>query len=444
MRKIIGKIFAIGAFALLALVLGTLSAGAAETVVSGQRGTVWVANRGLHNITAFDGATGNVLATIAVGKEPNSLTIARGARKVYVSDEASNTISVVSITSRSVVKKIPVGSKPHHIQASWDGKRVYYGVYGTNKVGAIDTATDTLVGEWVTNANRATRTHAPWVARDGRTVWTTNEVANEIAALDTSTGQILYAIPIGNRPSEILVTPDGRTAYVSVRNENKVKQLDLSARTVVREAVVGTQPDTLQLTPDGKTLIVGLRGVPAQVAVVDTASFTVKPITIGGTATLAAHEWLSANGRYTFAAFEGEGAGVAVIDNRSNTVVATYAYPGGGRPHGLSYDDPAYIRPLVAVSSRELAVARKSVRVPVACEEATAGPCRGQVTLRGGGRDIGKGSFSIAAGESSSVSVPLAQPIRARVLYGRAFVRVSDALGNTAMLSWPITITSSR
>jgi YVTN family beta-propeller protein len=438
------KIIAIGALAVLTLVPTALSAGAAQTALSGQRGTVWVANRGLHNITAFDGATGDVLATIAVGKEPNSLTIARAMRKVYVSDEASNTISVVSTTSRSVVKTIPVGSKPHHIQASWDGKRVYYGVYGTNKVGAVDTSTDTLVGEWVTNANPATRTHAPWVARDGRTVWVTNEVANEIAALDTSTGQILYSIPVGNRPSEILVTPDGRTAYVSVRNENKVKQLDLSARTVVREVVVGTQPDTLQLAPDGKTLVVGLRGVPAQVAVVDTASFTVKPVTIGGAATLAAHEWLSANGRYTFAAFEGEGAGVAVIDHRSNTVVATYAYPGGGRPHGLAYDDPAYIRPLVAVSSRELAAAGKAVRVPLDCEEATAGPCRGEMTLRGGGRELGKGTFSVAAGASSRVAVRLAQSIRARVLHGRALVRVADALGNTATLSWPVTIRSGR
>ena len=68
-----------------------------------------------------------------------------------------------------------------------------------------------------------------------------------------------------------------------MRGENKLKQFDLGSRTIVREVAVGTQPDTLQLTPDGKTLVIGLRGQPAQVAFVDTASFTLtSTVTIGG------------------------------------------------------------------------------------------------------------------------------------------------------------------
>ncbi|MCA1691403.1 MAG: hypothetical protein LC733_04055 [Actinobacteria bacterium] len=61
-------------------------------------------------------------------------------------------------------------------------------------------------------------------------------------------------------------------------------------------------------------------------------------VSVPGTTT--GHQWLSRSGGYTFVATEGTGrdAGVAVIDNPSATFVTHYAYPGGGRPHGVLYD----------------------------------------------------------------------------------------------------------
>ena len=62
-------------------------------------------------------------------------------------------------------------------------------------------------------------------------------------------------------------------------------------------------------------------------------------MTIGGAGTTAGHQWASANGRYTFAAFEGPGAGVAVIDHEAGgDVVETLRYDG--RPHGIDFARP--------------------------------------------------------------------------------------------------------
>lgn len=132
-----------------------------------------------------------------------------------------------------------------------------------------------------------------------------------------------------------------------MRGENKVKLLDVATRSITREVTVGTQPDTLQLTPDGRLLIVGLRGQPAQLAFIDTSTFSLlRTVTIAGAGTTAAHEWLSASGRYTFAVFEGPGAGVAVVENGTGAVVRTDPYPGGGRPHGVyaTDDSPGEVR----------------------------------------------------------------------------------------------------
>ena len=101
-----------------------------------------------------------------------------------------------------------------------------------------------------------------------------------------------------------------------------------------REAVVGTRPDTLQLTPDGKLLVVTLRGMPAQISLLDTRTFAVRIVDIPGHVTTG-HHWLSEDGRQTFVAVERPG-GLAVVDNRTAEVVADYPYPGGPRPRGGS------------------------------------------------------------------------------------------------------------
>jgi hypothetical protein len=73
-------------------------------------------------------------------------------------------------------------------------------------------------------------------------------------------------------------------------------------------------------------------------AVIDTRTFEYELVRLGPILeanTLAAHQWTSANGRYSFAAYEGgTSPGLAIVDHRAgNQIVATLAYPG--RPHGV-------------------------------------------------------------------------------------------------------------
>ena len=310
-------------------------------IQDGPRGTVWAANGSTNNVTVFDVGTGEVIATIPVGTRPNSLIGPHGRDKVYVSNEGSNSVSVISKRSLRVVATIPTGPRPHHITASPNGKLVYVADYGANKVGVIDTDLDQLVAEFITGAPEV-RTHAMSVSQDGKTLFTANQAVDEIAALDALTGAIKWSIPVGPTPSEVLVTTDGKIGYVSLRNDTKVQVVDLDRRTIIAEMVVGNKPDTLVMTPNGRSLVVGLRGNPAQIAIVDVAGGQpARQVTLPGT--LAGHQWLSADGRYSFVAVEGPGS-VAVVDNQAAAVVAFHAYPGGGTPHGLFYEPGSLTR----------------------------------------------------------------------------------------------------
>jgi DNA-binding beta-propeller fold protein YncE len=298
-------------------------------------GTVWVANRGANTIRGFDAATGVALRTVAMApsSQPGDLAFARG--KLYVSEEFGTppAIAIVDEESGQVLKRILTGPRPHHVHVTRDGELVSYGVFGANRIGIIDTRTDTLLGEWQASANPAARSHAGVFSPDGNTVYVANDVVNELSALDPRTGVLLWTMTVPTA-HELIVTRDGKTAYVTCRAGSELRVIDLQRQLITATIPLGPLPDTLQLSRNEKQLTVGLRGTPAQIAIVDTRTLTFETVTIAGAGTIAGHQWTSPNGRFTFASFEGPGAGVAVVDHRhGNAVVHTLDYPG--RPHGL-------------------------------------------------------------------------------------------------------------
>ena len=313
-------------------------------------GTVWAVERfdgGPNTLAAFDASTGAVLGVLPVGRRPIGVTAPHGTGKVYTADERSNQLTVVSKKDLSIVTHIPIGPFPHHMMTSPNGKFIYVGEYGTNKVGVVDTTLDERVAEYTASANPGAKTHAVWITGDGKDLYATNEGSVQadtgtLSKLDAVTGARLWEIPTGHRPSEVLVTPNGKTAYVSIRNDNAVKVYDVSGETPVLtgETFIGVQPDTLQMTNDGKTLVVGLRSLP-QMALMDTATLDVRWVTFADYG-ISGHEWLSANGKYTFIALEsktvGNAGAIAVVDNASAETLAIWQYPGGPWPHGVFYE----------------------------------------------------------------------------------------------------------
>jgi YVTN family beta-propeller protein len=336
------KALVVSGFAALAILVFFTFAASAQTILKGVSGTVWVTNRTFNNVVAFDAGTGEVLATITVGRNPIGIISPQGTGKLYVSNEDDSTVSVISKESLSVVQTIPLaaGSRPHHINDSPDGRFVYVAEFGANRVAAIDTETDTVAAELITNPSVNARTHAVWVSQNNQTLYVANSGLNEIAAIDIASNTILWSVPVGSNPSEVLVTHDEKTAFVSVRNENKLKLIDLETRTIVDEINVGSMPDTLRLTPDGKQVVVTLRGMPAQISLVNVFKELSAQLVTISPGTVTGHHWLSQNGQYSFVAVENPGS-LAVVDNRTGEVVTTYSYPGpttANRPHGVFYE----------------------------------------------------------------------------------------------------------
>ena len=330
----------IGTVAIAAFVL------ASETGLRAVNDTIWVANRGAHTIRGFDASTGAEVRTVAMapGSQPGDLAYGKG--KLYVSEEFGTppAIAIVDVESGEVRSRIffGAGSRPHHVHASVGGNLIAVGLFGTDTVAVIDTRDDSLLGPWDSNPLTANgRVHAGVFSKDGNTLYLANEGANEVVAMDPLNGNVLWRMTVP-AVHELVVTHDGKHAFVSRRTANKLGIINLETQTLTDVLTLGL-PDTLELSANEKLLTVGLRTSPAQMAVVDTASFAVELVNLspsGGATTIAGHQWTSPNGRYTFAAFEGgANPGVAVIDHKAgNQIIQTLPYPG--RPHGVDRARP--------------------------------------------------------------------------------------------------------
>jgi YVTN family beta-propeller protein len=342
---------------LVTFALAARIAGAVQPQAQDTSGTVFVTERQLGSVTAFDGETGKPIWTSMTGKTPIGVVKPRGTNKVYTSDEGSNQMSVFDARTGSPLRTIPMGQGPHHLMVTGNGKLIYVGEFLQNTVGVVDTSTDAEIAQYVANPIAEARTHAVFITRNGKDLYATDTRADrtqpgDVAHINAVTGELLCNTMVGVDPSEILVTANGKIGYVSVRGENKVKELDLRGDCPVltgHEAIVGTAPDTLQLTGhtfagEKRTLVVTLRGTPAQISLVDLDTFTAQLVRIPGHTTTG-HHWLSRHGEFSFVAVESP-AGIAVVNNRTGEVAADHAYPnppGGNRAHGVFYEPKATV-----------------------------------------------------------------------------------------------------
>lgn len=367
--RIIALIAALGIIASLLSSLASASTQpivCAEQPLRGVNGTVWVTDRTGHRVFVYDAGRRLCLVKeigLAGGLNPIGI-IGAGGDRIYVSNEDTGSVSVISRHTLSAVKTIRVGPKPHHMHASRDGRYLYVAEYGRNSVAVIDTDTDEQISAspFQMSANPAVMTHAPWATADGRFVYSANQlpkvggadVPGEVGVVDAETGELRDTFAtFGNLPSEVLVSRNGKRAFVSLRASGTIEIWEAHAPRLLDvvdlnyEAGKSAEPDTLQVTPGTRQLIATLRQRAAVgastvrgVAIIDLRDCNALRYA-EMVATTTGHHWLTPNGRYSFVAIEGNAqAAAAVVDNRHAQTIAYLPLPGTSatRPHGVFFE----------------------------------------------------------------------------------------------------------
>jgi YVTN family beta-propeller protein len=319
----------------------------AAPAMAESHGVLWVTNSSTHMVAAFDATTGDVLATIPVGLTPTGIAVPIGAGKVYVADQGSDSVSVISKTTMTRSGTIPLpppfGRKPHHLSASPDGRFVYVGELGANVVDVIDTATDQISDRFSTGwPGSKTRVVVP--DPGGAVLYAVNRGAapasGTLVALDAATGHWRWQMPIEGDPSDFLIASDGRTGILTRNADSTIELIDLKRRAVIATLDLGSgyPGGTVQITPDDRLLLMTPDTLPTEIGAVDLVGMTVlAPVSLAGPASGTA---LPA-GQLSYACVPDSSefpGGVVAVDARSRTLVRRYRFPGGGLPHDVLFD----------------------------------------------------------------------------------------------------------
>jgi YVTN family beta-propeller protein len=200
------------------VLLGAADAGA---VITGQfpqwiaanpvTGRVYVTNRAGGSVTVIDGASSTVLATIPVGNDPDRIAVNSASNRVYVLHsiyEANPSLAVIDGVSNTVQSNIPLAFRPEGLAVDFTTGLVYVGITLLNRVDIFD-ASGTLVSSatmgWPSQLAINPQAHRLYVTRRDE---------NVLNVLDTTTNNSVASIPLGDFPGGIAVNRATNRIYV--------------------------------------------------------------------------------------------------------------------------------------------------------------------------------------------------------------------------------------
>ena len=308
--------------------------------------------------------------------------------RVYLSDQSSNTVSVVDPATDKLLGVIKLGDlTPGNLAPLYKGQLLVHGMgfspdhktldvvsIGSNSVTFIDTATNKV--KHTTYVGRSP--HEAFFTPDGKEVWVTIRGEDYIQVLDGATYEPTKRIKVPNGPGMTIFSPDGKYGYVVSSFVPEMVVIDTKTHKTVATVKQASpfSPD-LAATPDGKqvwltlkdvgkTQVINARPPFDTIATLDTGPITnhvniarnaqgqFAYVTVGGlnavkvytttdkpelVATIPTGEmphglWPSGDGTRMYIGLENSNA-LAAIDTLANKVVSTIAT--GQSPQGMVY-----------------------------------------------------------------------------------------------------------
>ncbi len=331
-------------------------------------------------------------ASANAGQAPNRASapdIAISSRdRVYLSDQTSNTVSVVDPATEKLLGVIRLGDPtPGNLSPLYTGQLLVHGMgfspdhrtlvvvsVGSNSVAFIDTQTNRV--KHIAYVGRAP--HEAFFTPDGKEVWVTVRGEDFVQVLDGKTYRPTRRIKVPNGPGMTIFSPDGKYGYVCSSFTPETVVIETKTHRIVGRVKQASPfcPD-IAATPDGKQVWFTLKDIGktqmfnakppfATIAVLDTGPITnhvnivrnangqFAYVTVGGlnevkvftttshpelVATIPTGElphglWPSGDGTRIYVGLENADA-VTAVDTLSNKVVATIS--SGQSPQGMVY-----------------------------------------------------------------------------------------------------------
>jgi YVTN family beta-propeller protein len=143
--------------------------------------------------------------TVIVGESPTGIAINAITNRIYVSNEHSNTISVIDGKTNNVVKTILVGTGPFHLVVNPNTNMIYVANSDDNTISVIDGKTNNVVKTIIVG-------YSPWglaIDPDTNMIYITNNEHNKIYIINGTTNSVTAGVSIKNNSGYLDCKPGG-------------------------------------------------------------------------------------------------------------------------------------------------------------------------------------------------------------------------------------------
>jgi PQQ-dependent catabolism-associated beta-propeller protein len=199
------------------------------------------------------------------------LVVRAAASVAYVSNEKSNTVSVIDTAKWEVVKTIKVGQRPRGIAFTKDEKFVLVAVGDDDTIQMIDTTTQEIVDTLPSGPDPELFVQDP----AGRFLYVANENDNTVTIIDMERRARLGDVQVGVEPEGMGMSPDGKILVNTSETTNMAHFIDIASRTIVANILVDSRPRFAEFKQDGSELWVSSE-IGGTVSVIDPGRHEVK------------------------------------------------------------------------------------------------------------------------------------------------------------------------
>jgi PQQ-dependent catabolism-associated beta-propeller protein len=248
----------------------------------------FVTNERSNTVTVLNIDAWTVEAEFFGGNRPRGITASPDGTMIYVCASDDDSVRVFSTRTYEELPALPSGPDPENFVLEPNGNRLFI----ANEDDNLITVTNTGTGDIVTAVPVGVEPEGMAISPDGAFVVNTSETTNMAHFISTGDYYIKHNVLVDQRPRHAKYSADGTRLYVTSEIGGTVAAIDIDAHgapTVVGKiefSVPGVRPELLQpvgaeITSDGKRLFVAL-GPANRVAVVDTESLKVRDYILVG------------------------------------------------------------------------------------------------------------------------------------------------------------------
>jgi YVTN family beta-propeller protein len=192
----------------------------------------------------------------------------QGRALAFISNEGSNTVSVLDTSTDELITSVPVGKRPRGMRLARDRRTLFVALTGSPRggpgidesklpppnraddgIGVVDLERVRLVSTLPSGPDPESFD----IASDGASLYVSNEDAASISILDVQAHKLAGSVSVGGEPEGVTLSPDGRFAYVACEADNRVDVIDTARRARIRSIPTKARPRSILFTRDGAT-----------------------------------------------------------------------------------------------------------------------------------------------------------------------------------------------